>query len=280
MLDHLELFKEVLTGGIYDESAWSFVEHEPPPPGAGWLQRTKHRLAIRLARRVRASRLALLRTKPFDPAVRREGADWPCFGYTMVGRRRLDHLQTCVETVLADRIPGDFAETGVWRGGSCMLVKALLDLHRAHDRCVWLADSFRGMPAPRDHDDGADLSRNRYLAVSSDQVRANFARFGLLDARVRFLEGWFADTLPAAPIARLAVLRLDGDLYHSTMDALRHLYHRVSPGGFVIVDDYGSWPSCRRAVTEFLAARGECPDIQTIDFTGVCWRVPAPGPAA
>ena len=83
------------------------------------------------------------------------------------------------------------------------------------------------------------------LAVSIETVRANFARYDLLDEQVVFLQGWFRDTLPTAPIEKLAILRLDGDLYESTMDALRALYDKVSAGGFVIVDDYGAFPNCR-----------------------------------
>ena len=94
------------------------------------------------------------------------------------------------------------------------------------------------------------------LMVGADQVRANFDRYGLLDDQVRFLEGWFADTLPMAPIEQLAILRLDGDLYESTMDALVPLYEKVSPGGFVIVDDYGAWEPCRKAVDDFRAQHG------------------------
>ena len=179
-----------------------------------------------------------------------------------------------METVLDEGLPGDFIETGVWRGGACMLVKCILDQRNVRDRSVWLADSFQGLPRPKDAVDGEDLSGVRMLAVSAGQVRRNFARFGLLDERVRFLEGWFSDTLPRAPVGQLAVLRLDGDLYHSTMDALTHLYDRVVPGGFVIVDDYGSWESCRRAVTDFLGSRGCRPDMRKIDSSGVFWRTP------
>jgi O-methyltransferase len=272
MIAPLELFKEVLTGGVYDESAWHEVRHEGPDPAASRIGRLKYRVLRMLARRLDRVGLAIVRRIPFSREVRAYGEDWPLVGYTMIGRRRLDHLHYCVETILAEGVPGDFIETGVWRGGACMLIKNLLDVQGVRDRTVWLADSFRGLPPPKDAADGDDLSNVDLLAVSADQVRRNFERFGLLDERVRFLEGWFSDTLPGAPIERLALLRLDGDLYHSTMDALTHLYHRVVPGGFVVVDDYGSWPSCRQAVTDFLAARGERPEITAIDRTGVFWR--------
>jgi O-methyltransferase len=105
-------------------------------------------------------------------------------------------------------------------------------------------------------------------------VKENFRKFGLLDEQVAFLPGWFSETLAAAPIERLALLRLDGDMYASTMDALTALYHKVSPGGFVIVDDYGAVPACRQAVTDFREARGIKAQIVDIDGLGVFWQVP------
>jgi O-methyltransferase len=224
---------------------------------------------VRIARR---QSLLLVEDREFLPEDREEGRDWPCFGYTMVGHRRLDNIQDCVETVLRNEIPGDLVETGVWRGGGSIFMRAVLKAHGVTDRRVWAADSFDGFPEPVSNDD-TDLRHVQYLKVSLDDVRGAFDRFGLLDDQVRFLPGWFHETLPSAPIERIAVLRLDGDLYSSTMSALRALYSRVSSGGYVIVDDYYSWESCRRAVTEFLEAENLTPNIQRIDWTGAFWRV-------
>jgi hypothetical protein len=141
------------------------------------------------------------------------------------------------------------------------------------DRTVWLADPFEGLPPSSSNKDGADLSHVEHLKVSLEQVKANFATFGLLDERVQFLKGWFCETLPKAPIERLAVLRLDGDLYNSTMDTLRSLYPRVSAGGYVIVDDYYSWQSCQEAVTDYLRENGISAKIQPIDWAGAYWKV-------
>jgi hypothetical protein len=142
------------------------------------------------------------------------------------------------------------------------------------DRVVWVADPFEGMPHPEEARDGWDFSSVEYLRVSLDQVRASFERFGLLDDKVRFLPGWFKDTLPSAPIQKLSILRLDGDLYHSTMDALKNLYFKASPGAYVIVDDYYGWEGCRRAVDEFLCENRIQAPIERIDSESVCWRVP------
>jgi O-methyltransferase len=156
-------------------------------------------------------------------------------------------------------------------------MRALLTTHNVRDRVVWCADSFEGMPVPNAADklisSRSDFSDRRYLTVSLEQVRNNFARFGLLDEQVRFLKGWFRDTLPNVPIERLALLRLDGDLYESTRDALINLYEKVSPGGYVIVDDYNSWEGCRAAVDEFREQRGISANITWIDSQAILWKV-------
>jgi O-methyltransferase len=108
--------------------------------------------------------------------------------------------------------------------------------------------------------------------VPLEEVKANFARYGLLDDQVRFVPGWFRDTLPGAPIERIGLLRLDGDMYESTYVALEALYPRLSPGGYLVVDDYGAIPSCRRAITDYRAANHIEDPIHEIDWTGVYWR--------
>jgi O-methyltransferase len=212
-----------------------------------------------------------------DRAKRAEGLDWPPAAETMIGLRRLDNLQRCAETVIREAVPGDLAETGVWRGGASIFMRAVLAAHGVGDRTIWVADSFRGLPPPNPAlypaDRGLDLHKYAELSVDIAEVKANFSRYGLLDERVRFLEGWFKDTLPRAPIERLAVLRLDGDLYESTMDALGALYPRLSVGGFVIVDDYDI-PACARAVEDYRRTHGIVDPIEKIENTeiGVFWR--------
>ncbi|MBO0675911.1 TylF/MycF family methyltransferase [Mycolicibacterium sp. S2-37] len=212
-----------------------------------------------------------------EHAARDLGLDWPAEAETMIGMQRLTSLQHCVETVLEDDIPGDLIECGVWRGGACILMRAVLVAYGDHTRSVWLADSFQGVP----RSDPANYKADRgiradfaagILGVSEEQVRANFARYGLLDDRVRFLPGWFKDTLRDAPIDRISVLRLDGDLYESTIQALDALYPRLSPGGFCIIDDYSAVKACEKAVTDYRAAHGITTAIIDIDGTGVLWR--------
>lgn len=207
------------------------------------------------------------------------GLDWPSVAHTMIGSVGLDHIEWCLTQAVADNVPGDFIETGVWRGGACIFARGFLKVHGIEDRSVWVADSFEGIPEigedghPLDHQYGWHRL-NHVLGVSEDQVRENFARYGLLDDQVRFVRGRFRDSLPTAPIERLAVLRLDGDLYESTVSALTHLYPKVSVGGFVIVDDY-KIPQCREAVHEYRAKHGlDADELQEIPRGSgpVFWR--------
>jgi O-methyltransferase len=207
---------------------------------------------------------------------RRDGGPWPLVGETMIGARRLDHLQTCVESVLADDVDGDLIEAGVWRGGAAILIRAILAAQRVSDRSVWVADSFAGVPAPdpdrHPADAGYRLHRYGELAVGLDRVRANFERYGLLDAQVRFVPGRFRDTLPGLRGHRWALIRLDGDLAEATSDSLENLYSSLSPGGYVIVDDYGAVRACRRAVDDFRSRHGVREPIEAIDASAVAWR--------
>jgi Macrocin-O-methyltransferase (TylF) len=212
----------------------------------------------------------------YDDRMRQGGEDWPATAHTMVGLQRLNNLQECIEGVLADGVAGDIIETGVWRGGASIFARAVLRAHGVTDRKVWVADSFQGMPVADETSRGIDNEMrmhrfNEVLAVSLQEVQENFRRYELLDDQVEFLPGWFADTLPTAPITRLAVLRLDGDLYESTMDALAGLYPKLSVGGYVIVDDYGL-ETCRRAVEDYRAEHGITDEVTIIDSFGAYWR--------
>jgi O-methyltransferase len=209
--------------------------------------------------------------------LRTAGMDWPLHGLTMVGLGRLDDLQACVETVVAEGIEGDVIEAGAWRGGASILARATLDT-LGDERTVWVADSFRGFPETAAGDDGSlDLSAFDFLAVSLPEVRESFARLGC-ERGVRFVPGFFADSLPALAGERWAIVRLDADSYEATREALRCLYPGVAVGGYVIVDDYGSFEGCRRAVDEFRSEHGLVEPIQRVDSTCVRWRRESGGP--
>lgn len=254
--------------------------HERMPERWPLRRRLLFKTANRVVVRAHAHRLADRTPDALPrPIVRRKrdlGLDWPAEAETMIGMERLTSLQHCVETVLADDVPGDLIECGVWRGGACILMRAVLAAYGDETRCVWVADSFQGLPRPDAANYKADKGMNAsifagILGVPETEVRANFQRYGLLDDQVRFLPGWFKDTLPDAPIDRIAVLRLDGDLYESTIQALDALYPRLSPGGFCIIDDY-EISACRQAVTDYRAKHGVSAEIVDIDGTGALWR--------
>lgn len=241
---YLDLIKKCLTGMIYGD-----------PPAA------KTHIAGHL-------------TQDYIPKMREYGRDYPSQAHTMIGMHRLSNIQYCIEQVLADGVPGDLIETGVWRGGACIFMRAVLKAYGVTDRRVWVADSFCGLPTPDLERYPLDVQLQTIagkLAVTQDQVKRNFRGYGLLDEQVCFLEGWFKDTLPSAPISQLAVMRLDGDLYESTWDVLTTLYERLAPGGFAIVDDYNI-DCCKQAVLDFRAQHGIREPVHDIDGFGVFWR--------
>ena len=208
----------------------------------------------------------------YDADVRANGRDWPIHAHTMIGMKRLDNLQFCIETVLDDNVQGDFIEAGVWRGGACIFMRGVLRAHGIIDRNVWLADSFQGFPDSTDGDDKllASQPEQAFLSVPQEEVMHNFRLYGLLDWQVRFLPGWFSQTLPG-PVGQLSVLRLDSDLYTSTMDALEPLYPLLEPGGFCIIDDWNV-PMCRRAVTDYCEKHNILEPFIDIDGHSMYWR--------
>lgn len=265
---YLELMKSCLTNAIYGDDV-----RRPPRADARWKRWVVRALKARDLELVQA-RDRRPTTAESDRSGRIDGREWLPEAHTMIGVRRLDNLQECIEDVLARGVPGDLIEAGVWRGGASIFMRGVLKAHGVEDRTVWLADSFQGLPPPNDKypADAGDLHHTiDELAVSLEEVRENFRRYGLLDERVRFLPGWFRDTLPDAPIERLAIVRIDGDMYESTIQVLEALYPKLAPGGYVIVDDYGGIPACRRAVDDYREAMGITDEIRQIDWTGVFW---------
>ncbi len=212
----------------------------------------------------------------FDAILRKEGRDWPMHAHSMSGHARLSSLARMVQSVVEENISGDMIETGVWRGGSSIMMRAMLAYLGDKTRKVYVADSFEGLPPPDAKkypwDKGDTLFKFKQLAISREQVMENFNRYGLLDDQVVFLKGFFRDTLPALRHHSFSILRLDGDMYESTMDALSNLYDGLSPNGYCIIDDYGAIEACRVACSDFRGARGIISPIHEIDWTGVYWR--------
>jgi O-methyltransferase len=209
-------------------------------------------------------------------ADRAGGFDWPSKAHSMVGIARLTNVRDLAQRAIDEGVPGDFIETGVWRGGCCILMRGVLAINKVKDRKVFVADSFKGLPKPNveafPKDAGLDWSMVHELAVSLEEVKSNFAAYDLLDDQVEFIKGYFSDTLSTVKADRFALLRLDGDLYESTIVALECLYPRLSPGGYVIIDDYGAVQACRDAADDYRARNNITSLIYQIDSTGVWWQ--------
>ena len=201
--------------------------------------------------------------------------------YTMTSVERILTLAAYVRSVVARGVPGDFVECGVWRGGSSMCIARTLLECGVSDRHLFLFDTYQGMTAPTNADvslrgervsgafPGASESprAGAYSLTSLSEVRENLRSTGYAEQRMHFVPGPVEETIPEAAPQRIALLRLDTDWYESTIHELRHLYERVSPGGIVIVDDYGHWAGCRQAVDEFLATLDVVPVLHRIDYT-------------
>jgi len=266
---YLELLKKTLTFGLWEE---------PPVPlkEFNYQRRFYKKVPITIVSELLGwLNLELYKKSDLSPKEKEEGRHWPVYAHTMIGLKRLDNLQFCLESVIRNHIPGDLIEAGVWRGGACILMRAILAVHQIKERRLLVADSFQGLPPPDPikypQDRGDQHHTHSYLAISQEEVRENLKKYGLLDEQVVFLPGWFKDTLPDLPTDKLAVIRIDGDMYGSTREALTYLYPKLSPGGYCIVDDY-ALRGCRAAVDDFRAAEKVQEPWQRIDWTGIYWQ--------
>lgn len=265
---YLDLLTECVNGSVYGAPT-QLVEVEPVGAVKG-----------AIAKAVARTGLALGRSETLSQSAVDHGVGWPAkrwnSGESMIGRVRLTQVREAVRTVLEEDVPGHFIETGVWKGGACIVARAAFEAYGSSGRRVYVADSFMGLPPADDSDDAANLHGDATLAISREDVAKAFERYGLLDDTVVFLEGWFSDTLPTVADQTWSIVRLDGDMYESTRDGIENLYPGLSSGGFLIVDDYHVYQSCRRAITEYRQEHGIDAPIVDIDQDGVYWRNPKP----
>ena len=281
-LAYLDLIQTAVGGGLTQRSEPPFTREEL----------TRARALTRKVRATFAPEVRALKKNPdrSEPTLRGLLLDFGAedvarllrinspAGQTLLGQAALASLRNCARQAIWLRVPGDFMECGTWRGGACILLRAVQQaLGVGGRRRTWVVDSFQGLPQPDRHSHLLDAVLHAYLretgsfAVSLEEVRGNFERYGLLDQGVEFLPGWFADTLPAWQ-GQLALLRLDGDWYESTYTALEHLYDKVSWGGFVIIDDYHPVIGAYAAVNDFRAARGITDPMVAVDHQIHFWR--------
>lgn len=206
--------------------------------------------------------------------LRLEGLDWPSRGHTMVGIKRLNNIENCLDYIRTNNISGDLIETGVWRGGCCIFMQLYLEMYEMSKK-VFVVDSFEGLPRPDIVKYPQDTGDMHYtlenLKVSLEEVQNNFKLYGALKENIVFLKGWFKDTLiNNEQIKDLALLRFDGDMYGSTMDVLNSLYTKVLDKGVIIVDDY-CLGSCRLAIHDFKAANNIVDEHTPVDKCGIWW---------
>ena len=262
---YLDLMKKTLSFTLWPE---------PPEPLCGRTPVNRF-IVSTISKILNIKHLQLAKKHDFSESQRSEGRVYPGLADTMIGLKRLDNLHSSIETVLGEGVEGDLIETGVWRGGACIFMRAVLAAYGIEDRKVFVADSFEGLPKPDaakyPADRGDKHYTNRYLIVSKEDVENNFRKYGLLDNQVVFLKGWFKDTLPQAPIEKLSILRLDGDMYGSTMESLESLYPKLSTGGFCIIDDY-IIRGCKSAVNDFRSKYMIDSEMKEIDWSAICWR--------
>ncbi|MGH8978121.1 MAG: TylF/MycF/NovP-related O-methyltransferase, partial [Acidimicrobiia bacterium] len=190
--------------------------------------------------------------------------------YAAMGKSRLEHIERCLDTIRTEAVPGDLAECGTGRGGGGIFLRAYLDAYEVPGRRVWVADRFRSSPEP---DRNPRVPPNGVAGLQADLnlVRDGFQRFGLLDERVRFLQGPMESTLPDAPIGRLALLHLGHGLGGDVRTVLDNLYDKLAPGAFVIVEDHKD-SRCRKDLKAFRTDRKITAPLQRVDASTVIWR--------
>ena len=191
-------------------------------------------------------------------------------GYTMATSRRGRTLHRLAADVAARGVPGDLVDCGVWNGGSTALLSA-----GAPGRDVWAFDSFEGLPEPGPLDGTESEGWRGECHGAEERLREAFARFAHPE-RLRVRRGWFEATFPAAEdqIGAIAVLHCDGDWYASVKLTLETFYPKLSPGGYVVIDDYGHWVGARRATDEFRGRLDISAPLVRVDYTGHYWRKP------
>ncbi len=218
----------------------------------------------------------LEKSKKRELSERLEGKDWPVTAESMIGLKRMNQLHDALRVIENEDIPGDIVETGIWRGGALIFAASFLEIYGVKGRKIFGCDSFEGLPKPSTAypvDLGDIHYQFDYLSVAIEQVRRNLKKYNVSLDSVTLVKGWFSDTLHKLDTDKVAILRLDGDMYSSTIEALEALYHKVAPGGFVIIDDF-SLKGANQAIVDFLNQRSIAVEFVKIDDTASYFRVP------
>lgn len=251
MNNYLEVLKRALVGSLDDGTKSQFINNS-----------------------LSESEIANLAIQKI-PSGRYYGFDMsPANGETMIGYLRLTNIESCINEIIKNNIEGDFIETGVWKGGACIYMKAVSK--NALKNKVFVADSFCGVPPPDTDRYAQDTGDPHHtidsLRISAERVKEYFKQYNCLDENVVFLEGIFKDTLPQLDKdQKFSLVRLDGDMYSSTMDALDNLYPKLSVGGYIIIDDY-ALVRCKQAVTDYREKHKITEPLIQVDQDCVYWK--------
>jgi hypothetical protein len=200
----------------------------------------------------------------------------------MTSLERMFALYSATNYVLDNNIPGDFVECGVWRGGSSMMIALVLKQKNITDRKIYLYDTYEGMSEPTENDkdmkgqsakvqlEATEEKENSVWCLADlDDVKNNMKRTSINENQLVYVKGKVEETIPATiPSGNISLLRLDTDWYESTKHELLHLYPKLSQNGVMIIDDYGHWQGCRKAIDDYFTQNNIKNILNRVDYTG------------
>ena len=218
--------------------------------------------------------ISVVRPRSFLDALRMVRLIHRVKPYTAVFVPRLAALHGLSRDIQRRGVPGDIVECGVYNGGSSALIAAVCCTHSSARRHIWLFDSFEGLPPPTEKDGDKAKVCGWWCHGDLELVSRVYDKLCIPRELVHVVKGWFYETFPQVEVGDIALLHIDADWYDSVKLCLERFYDQVSPGGYVVIDDYGHWEGCRRAVDEFLASRSVGVPLTVVDYTGRYFQKP------
>ncbi len=193
--------------------------------------------------------------------------------YTTLTAGRLKKLRELVFQLDKENIIGDVVECGVYNGGSSAILaeassKSLLG------RTLFLFDSFSGLPKPEKVDGKKALKYVGNYKGTKEKVFKLLKKVAKTNQNIQLIEGDFEKTIPrfATSENKISLLHIDADWYSSVKICLDNLYDKVEKGGFIVIDDYGYWEGCKKAVHDFEFEKKIKLDLKKIDSTAVYFQ--------
>ncbi len=204
-----------------------------------------------------------------------------CKPFTMTSIERLYSIFKSVEYVVKNNIEGDFVECGVWKGGSAMMLAYSLLNFKSADKKIYLYDTFEGMTEPTENDVNINNVNAKQIYTSKlskkgesnwvrseiDEVKQNLYSTCYPKGNIFFIKGKVEETIPKTIPSKIAILRLDTDWYESTLHELKHLYPLLVTRGVLVIDDYGHWLGCKKAIDEYFSLNSVQMLLNRVDYT-------------